>query len=65
MSNINYECTYTNTEIIKGYLDIVRWLCETGGANKEENNIRGVNARSKGGWTPLSEPLTKCAVVIN
>ncbi|KAJ7129810.1 ankyrin repeat-containing domain protein [Mycena epipterygia] len=39
----------------KGYLDIVRWLCESGGATEEHDGVRGVDARSKGGWTPLSE----------
>ncbi|KAJ7228782.1 ankyrin repeat-containing domain protein, partial [Mycena pura] len=37
----------------KGYLDIVRWLCESGGAADERDGVRGVDARSKGGWTPL------------
>lgn len=39
----------------QGYLDIVRWLCETGGAASGLDGIRGVDIRSKGGWTPLSE----------
>ncbi|KAJ7638694.1 ankyrin repeat-containing domain protein, partial [Roridomyces roridus] len=38
----------------KGYLDIVRWLCEHGGAAEVCDGVRGVDARSKGGWTPLS-----------
>jgi ankyrin repeat protein len=38
----------------QGYLDIVRWLCEQGGAATSVNGVRGVDARSKGGWTPLS-----------
>ncbi|KAJ7047492.1 ankyrin repeat-containing domain protein, partial [Mycena alexandri] len=37
----------------KGYLDIVRWLCESGGAAEEHDGVRGVDSRSKGGWTPL------------
>ncbi|KAJ7499041.1 ankyrin repeat-containing domain protein, partial [Mycena latifolia] len=37
----------------KGYLDIVRWLCESGGAADEVDGVRGIDARSKGGWTPL------------
>jgi hypothetical protein len=43
-----------------GYLDIVRWLCEKGGANvpviqgEDGSSIPGVDIRSKGGWTPLS-----------
>jgi hypothetical protein len=39
----------------KGYLDIVRWLCEQGGAATSVNGVRGVDTRSKGGWTPLSK----------
>jgi len=41
----------------KGYLDIVRWLCEKGGAAEviEPGSSRGVDRKSKGGWTPLSE----------
>lgn len=38
----------------QGYLDIVRWLCESGGATSELDNTRGVDIGSKGGWTPLS-----------
>ncbi len=38
----------------KGYLDIVRWLCEEGGAATSVNGVSGVDVRSKGGWTPLS-----------
>ncbi|KAJ6509917.1 ankyrin repeat-containing domain protein, partial [Mycena vitilis] len=37
----------------KGYLDIVRWLCESGGAADGHEGVRGVDVRSKGGWTPL------------
>lgn len=40
---------------MQGYLDIVRWLCEKGGAAAELDGAPGVDARSKGGWTPLSE----------
>jgi hypothetical protein len=39
----------------KGYLDIVRWLCERSGAASSANGVPGVDTRSKGGWTPLSE----------
>ena len=39
----------------KGYLDIVRWLCESGGATSEIEGAPGVDVRSKGGWTPLSK----------
>jgi hypothetical protein len=39
----------------KGYLDIVRWLCERGDAGESVDGVRGVDMRSKGGWTPLSE----------
>jgi hypothetical protein len=38
----------------QGYLDIVRYLCESGGATSEVNGVPGVDVRSKGGWTPLS-----------
>ena len=38
----------------KGYLDIVRWLCEHGGAAKHVDGVPGVDVRSNGGWTPLS-----------
>ncbi len=41
-----------------GYLDVVRWLCESGGAagtyQKDGKSGRGVDIRSMGGWTPLS-----------
>lgn len=43
--------------VCQGYLDIVRWLCEIGGATHEVGRSRGVDMQSKGGWTPLSEPL--------
>ncbi|KAF5370028.1 hypothetical protein D9758_001168 [Tetrapyrgos nigripes] len=43
----------------KGYLDIVRWLCEHGGATTEVAGARGVDARSKGGWTPLMNAASK------
>ncbi|KAG5648689.1 hypothetical protein DXG03_000035 [Asterophora parasitica] len=39
----------------KGYLDIVRWLCEEGGAGDVSNGTRGIDSRSKDGWTPLSK----------
>ena len=39
----------------KGYLEIVRWLCEQGGAAEYVDGVHGVDMRSKGGWTPLSE----------
>ncbi|KAK0499801.1 ankyrin repeat-containing domain protein, partial [Armillaria luteobubalina] len=38
----------------KGYLDIVRCICENGGADLDSDGTRRVDARSKGGWTPLS-----------
>ena len=44
-------------KFLQGYLDIVRWLCEQGGAAIEVDALRGVDARSKGGWTPLSKLL--------
>lgn len=33
----------------------MRWLCESGGAASEVDGVRGVDVRSKGGWTPLSK----------
>ena len=36
----------------KGYLDIVRWLCEEGATPVD--GASGIDVRSKGGWTPLS-----------
>jgi hypothetical protein len=41
--------------VMQGYLDVVRWLCENGGAALEWHGLRGVDNRSKGGWTPLSK----------
>ncbi|KAF8341513.1 ankyrin repeat-containing domain protein [Cantharellus anzutake] len=42
----------------KGYLDVVRWLCDSGGAadtyERDGKSGRGVDMKSKGGWTPLS-----------
>jgi hypothetical protein len=43
------------TTLRKGYLDIVRWLCERGGAAASVDGVHGVDTRSNGGWTPLSE----------
>ncbi len=43
------------TTLRKGYLDIVQWLCEQGGAAGSVDGVHGVDMRSKGGWTPLSE----------
>ncbi|KAF7794562.1 hypothetical protein EIP86_005697 [Pleurotus ostreatoroseus] len=44
---------------VRGYLDIVRWLCETGGATAEFRGSQGVDIRSKGGWTPLMNAASK------
>ena len=38
----------------KGYLNIVQWLCEEGGAASATDTGRGIDIRSKVGWTPLS-----------
>lgn len=40
----------------KGYLDIVRYLCEKASAAEPPHDgaPRGVDQKSKGGWTPLS-----------
>ncbi|KIJ20142.1 hypothetical protein PAXINDRAFT_160774 [Paxillus involutus ATCC 200175] len=43
----------------EGYLDVVRWLCESGGAADEVDGMRGVDLRSKGGWTPLMNAASK------
>ncbi|KZT66002.1 hypothetical protein DAEQUDRAFT_487317 [Daedalea quercina L-15889] len=43
----------------QGYLDIVRWLCESGGAAEAVDGVRGVDMRSKGGWTPLMNAASK------
>ncbi|KAH9938547.1 uncharacterized protein B0H18DRAFT_866827 [Fomitopsis serialis] len=43
----------------KGYLDIVRWLCESGGAAEAVDGARGVDKRSNGGWTPLMNAASK------
>lgn len=40
---------------LQGYLDIVRWLCEHGGATLEVDGAPGIDVKSTGGWTPLSE----------
>lgn len=38
----------------KGNLDIVKWLCEEGGAASVTDAGRGIDIPSKVGWTPLS-----------
>ncbi|EIW82417.1 hypothetical protein CONPUDRAFT_72656 [Coniophora puteana RWD-64-598 SS2] len=43
----------------EGYLDVVRYLFERGGANTEIDGARGVDVRSKGGWTPLMNAASK------
>jgi hypothetical protein len=43
------------TTLRQGYLDIVRWLCERGGAVASVDGVYGIDTRSKGGWTPLSK----------
>lgn len=50
-----YQTHHQFIYILQGYLDIVRWLCESGGAADSHDGVRGVDARSKGGWTPLSK----------
>ena len=39
---------------LQGYLDIVKYLCEKGGAANSVDGVRGVDVRSKDGYTPLS-----------
>ncbi|KAF9008931.1 ankyrin repeat-containing domain protein [Cyathus striatus] len=43
----------------KGYLDIVKWLCERGGATATIDDVPGVDVRSKDGWTPLMNAASK------
>ncbi|TFK29361.1 hypothetical protein FA15DRAFT_632372 [Coprinopsis marcescibilis] len=43
----------------KGYLDIVRWLCEKGGAATINEGAPGVDVRSNDGWTPLMNAASK------
>lgn len=50
--------------VMQGYLDIVRWLCEKGGATAELDGAPGVDVRSKGGWTPLSEQIAPSSLVL-
>jgi len=52
----------------QGYLDVVRWLCESGGAaavtETTAGSVRGVDRKaSSGGWTPLMVCMnqTHCA----
>jgi ankyrin repeat protein len=56
-SHCGYQLQLT---VLQGYLDIVRFMCESAGAadqleSDDEQTVRGVDIRSKGGWTPLSE----------
>ncbi len=46
---------FSGTDNSKGYLDIVRYLCESGGAISRSDGSSGVDVRSKDGWTPLSK----------
>jgi hypothetical protein len=39
----------------QGYLDIVKYLCDKGGATAPVDDVPGVDVRSKDGWTPLSK----------
>ena len=52
------------SQFLKGYLDIVRWLCEHGGAAKHVDGVPGVDVRSNGGWTPLSMLVTEYNVIM-
>ncbi len=36
-------------------MDIVKYLCEKGGATTPVGGIAGVDVKSKDGWTPLSK----------
>lgn len=66
MPLLRYEFTLPAYYIVseqldpQGYLDIVKWLCEKGGAAEvasSENGrpVTGINRKSVGGWTPLSQ----------
>jgi hypothetical protein len=53
-SNSMHQLTWQ----FQGYLDIVRWMCEKGGAAAIIDGVRGVDVQSKDGWTPLSELIS-------
>ena len=50
----NYRFRIFLNPTSKGYLDIVMWLCEEGGAVSATDTGRGIDIQSKVGWTPLS-----------
>lgn len=57
-------CSYSCNVFSKGYLDIVRWLCEKGGAAEVvevegSGPVKGVDRKAKGGWTPLMNAASK------
>lgn len=47
----------------QGYLDIVKWLCERGGAadvvHLPTGSVGGVDRKAKCGWTPLMNAASK------
>jgi hypothetical protein len=58
--SVETVCSFSHVQ--QGYLDIVRWLCEHGGAAASHDGTPGVDVRSKGGWTPLSKSLNDSAI---
>lgn len=42
----------------------MKYLCEEGGASEAFDGVRGVDIRSKGGWTPLSESSGQHHIVL-
>ena len=55
---------FSHSRYLQGYLDIVRWLCESAGATAPVEGKPGIDIKSKGGWTPLSTFLRHYARVI-
>lgn len=65
-NNANHVSSYFAYVQRQGYLDIVKWLCDDGGAATLSNGVRGVDIRSKAGWTPLSKAqYYECMLHIN
>ena len=52
-------------QTLKGYLDIVEWLCEEGGAASATDTGRGIDIPSKVGWTPLSNVSYDCNLSVS
>ena len=54
----NYRFGFFLNQTSKGYLDIVQWLCEEGGAASATDTGRGIDTPNKVGWTPLSNSVS-------